>query len=232
MPISRDFTRLVIVPGHAVYVGRHANDSLDPQHWRGTFPGYRDRDEVTLYAEHVQAGVKHASADSSSLLLFSGGQTREAAGPISEAQGYWCLADQSGWFGEATGKMQASTEEFARDSFENLLFGVYRFRAITARCPQSITVCGFTFKELRYRAHAETVLKFAAALGVDRFAFEYVGVNDPPNYIMDGPKGSREGERLTVSAFSACPLGNSGDLLEKRLGRDPFFRRNPYPICG
>lgn len=42
------------------------------------------------------------------------------------------------------------SEEFARDSYENLLFSLCRFHEITGRYPDKITVIGFGFKEKRF----------------------------------------------------------------------------------
>ena len=42
---------------------------------------------------------------------------------------------------EESVKWRALTEEHARDSFENLLFSVCRFRELTGAYPQNITVC-------------------------------------------------------------------------------------------
>lgn len=41
-----------------------------------------------------------AARDEGALLLFSGGETRKDAGPRSEAQSYWAIAESKGWFGE------------------------------------------------------------------------------------------------------------------------------------
>ena len=62
------------------------------------------------FVEHIQTGVKHAEADPSSLLLFSGGQTRRAAGPRSEAEGYWMVAAAAGWWGHHSVQDRAFTE--------------------------------------------------------------------------------------------------------------------------
>jgi len=63
---------------------------------------------------HIQRGVELAAADNHSLLLFSGGQTRAAAGPRSEGGGYWEAAAASGWFGFPETKERVHTEEQAR----------------------------------------------------------------------------------------------------------------------
>lgn len=218
----------VIVPGHAVYVGTEASHARRADRWLGTFPGYRGDDEARVYMEHVEAGVLAARNLPDSLLVFSGGQTREVAGPLSEAQSYWFLADQCAWFGHADVKQRAVTEEYARDSFENLLFGIYRFEQCVGRLPERVVVCGFAFKGQRYKDHAKAIHN-ESSLGRKTFEFEYRSVNDPPYYVLEGPNGSRAGEEKTLAAFESCPLGDSDELMEKRLGRDPFLRGIPYP---
>lgn len=42
---------------------------------------------------------------------------------------------------------RALTEEHARDSFENLLFSICRFRELTGSYPHNITVCPLGFVE-------------------------------------------------------------------------------------
>ena len=42
------------------------------------------------------------------------------------------------------------SEEFARDSYENLLFSICRFHEVTGRYPDKITVVGFGFKTRRF----------------------------------------------------------------------------------
>ena len=62
------------------------------------------------FIEHIQAGIHHAEHDPSALLLFSGGQTRKAAGPRSEAEGYWLVAEAAKWWGSVTVRERAFTE--------------------------------------------------------------------------------------------------------------------------
>lgn len=64
--------------------------------------------------------------DPEALLLFSGGQTRRAAGPRSEGLSYWVVAEAAGWWGHEDVRNRTFTEEHARDSFENLLFSLCR----------------------------------------------------------------------------------------------------------
>jgi hypothetical protein len=227
-------TNLIIVPGHAIFCGHELSHARQIEHWKGTFQaGYRGNDEAQLYTEHVKAGVDALAGDPSALLLFSGGQTREEVGPFSEAQSYWYLANACDWFGHLQTRERALTEDHARDSFENLLCSIHRFRKCTGALPTRIVVCGFAFKGERYKNHFDALKQHAEAVGLSdlRSAFSYQSVNDPPYYRLHGllgGKGSIEGEKDTRDAFSACPLGDSEDLLKKRLKRDPFCRGNPY----
>lgn len=83
--------------------------------------------EAQSFLDHIELGVATAAKDPAALLLFSGGQTRRAAGPRSEGLSYWVVAEAAGWFGKrAEVRNRTFTEEHARDSFENLLFGLCR----------------------------------------------------------------------------------------------------------
>jgi hypothetical protein len=44
---------------------------------------------------------------------------------------------------------RATVEEFALDSYENLLFSIARFREATGRWPEEITVVGYGMKRRR-----------------------------------------------------------------------------------
>lgn len=58
--------------------------------------------------------------------LRLGGKTRGAAGPKSEGESYFFVADHFDWWGKPDLRSRASTEDFARDSFENVLFSICR----------------------------------------------------------------------------------------------------------
>lgn len=48
------------------------------------------------------------------------------AGPKSEGESYFFVADHYDWWGKPDLRARALTEEYARDSFENLLFSICR----------------------------------------------------------------------------------------------------------
>jgi hypothetical protein len=206
--------KLILVAGHAVYIG----DSLDPperdEHW--VLKGFQ-KGEPPQYIEHVRFGVELAISKPNSLLVFSGGQTRSEAGPRSEGQSYWVLADHFLWWGNADVRSRATTEEFARDSLENFLFGIARFRESTGHYPESIEIVGWKFKSARFDLHRRAVR------WPDGDRFTYHGVNNPPDLDT-----SRSGEAKVLAAFTADPFGTETDLLEKRSRRNPFLRQHPY----
>ena len=215
--------RLVVVPGHAVYTGSERAHCPDDAHW---FLLPFQRGEPPLYVQHVWRGVREAARDEAALLVFSGGQTRAEAGPRSEARGYWQVARQHRWWGNAEVSKRLACEEYGRDSLENLLLSLCRFREQTGRYPAAVTVVGWEFKRARFEMHRR-------ALRLGRV--EYLGVNDPGDLA-----GAQAGEQQTREAFSRDPYGarvregfvpfdqEPVYLGEKRLERDPFGRVMPY----
>ena len=182
------------------------------------FQNYQ-KGEPPCYIEHIRFGIELVARQPASLLVFSGGQTRLKAGPRSEGQSYWTLASQFAWWGNAGVQARATAEEFARDSFENVLFGIARFRECTGHYPDSIEVFGWKFKRERFDLHRRT-LKWP--FGDE--CFKYHGVNNPPDLT-----GSLKGEAQALEAFKLDPFGTEEPLRAKRDRRNPFHLQPPYP---
>lgn len=66
--------------------------------------------QAQTFLDHIKLGIEAAAADPSALLLFSGGQTRQAAGPRSEGLSYWMVAEAAGWYGHQDVRSRAFTE--------------------------------------------------------------------------------------------------------------------------
>lgn len=212
---------LVMVAGHAIFVSpRWDPDSLnDESNW---ILEKFQRGQVTTFLEHIRQGVMIAANDSSALLLFSGGQTRPGAGPRSEGLTYWLAADSNGWFGQGDVRSRSLSEEYARDSMENLLFSVCRFRQVVGRYPRVIKIVGFGFKRPRFVDMHRKAIRFPA------HRFEYFGF-DPDG--SDGMRGVTAGERSqAMGPFAGDPYGCKTRVLSsKRLERNPYIRYHPYP---
>ncbi|XP_074296102.1 uncharacterized protein C57A10.07-like [Silene latifolia] len=209
---------LVMVAGHSVYTSSNCGKVDSENSW--FLESYQKHPgQAATFLDHIKEGVEVAAKDDQALLLFSGGETRKDAGPRSEAQSYWLVAESKGWFGESNVRGRALTEEHARDSFENLLFSVCRFRELTGTYPQNITVVSYDFKEDRFaKLHR-------LAIGFPETQFFYVGTPTSATSQI----GARKGEALVRSQFENDPYGCFSSLHHKKLRRDPFHRSIPYP---
>ena len=174
------------------------------------------RREAPCYVGHVRCGVELAAADPRSLLIFSGGQSRQEAGPISEAYSYFWIAQQFDWFGHRNVAGRVITEEFARDSFENLLFGLCRFKECTGWYPEHTSFVSWAFKRERFELHREAI-RWPA----NRFV--YVGANDPPEIEQ-----AAKAEARTRAGYIADPYSSGAEYRAKREARNPFRRQHGY----
>ena len=68
---------LILVAGHAIYV---ASDFSNPSRDDSWLLQPFQKGEPPSFIQHIEAGVSLAAMDQSSLLVFSGGQTRVDAG--------------------------------------------------------------------------------------------------------------------------------------------------------
>ncbi|XP_021862572.1 uncharacterized protein C57A10.07 [Spinacia oleracea] len=209
---------LVMVAGHSVYTSNDYGKVDNEKSWflesYQMHPG-----QAATFLAHIKQGVEVAAKDDQALLLFSGGETRKDAGPRSEAQSYWLVAESKAWFGGGNIRERALTEEHARDSFENLLFSVCRFRELTGTYPQNITVVSYDFKEERFAQLHRLAIGFPAS------RFSYVGT--PASATSEA--AAKKGESLVRSQFENDPYGCLSSLRHKKLRRDPFHRSIPYP---
>ena len=208
---------LVVVAGHGVitsdFTAVEDNASWFLEAYQQV-PG-----QAASFVRHIEAGVAAAAADPRSLLLFSGGETRAAAGPESEGGTYWKVADLKGWWGHEGVRARALAEEGARDSLENLLFSLCRFHEVTGRYPARVAVVSYDFKRDRFEQHHRRAARFPAG------AFRYVGTPAPEAAAA----GAREGERKTLATFAADPYGClTPALVAKREQRDPFASAGRY----
>ncbi|GES74061.1 transmembrane protein [Rhizophagus clarus] len=216
-----------ILKSHAIYLGgnnREIGSEENEENW--VLEDYqKGNGQVKAFIEHIKKGIELVKENDESLLIFSGGQTRPFAGPRSEAQSYYILA-QSLNLNLSTNSTTSLntriiTEEYARDSYENLLFSICRFNEYTNSYPRNITVIGFQFKKKRFSELHRFALKFP----LNRF--DYIGI-DPENA---SPLGRFVGESVnSLGPFKQDLYGCHGKLLDKKLNRNPYRRSHPYQI--
>ena len=201
----------IIVAGHAVL--QHFSDPSDWANW--VLLDFQ-LNEVPCYIEHVRRGVELAATNPEAILLLAGGQSRAEAGPRSEALSYHCVAEHYEWFGHPEVAARTYLEEFSRDSFENLLFGICRFREITGAWPADVTLVSWEFKRERFTMHRE-------AIGWPEERFHYDGPNNPPDLAQAQASEVQARER-----YREDPYSNGPELHAKRAGRNPFHRVHGY----
>ncbi|KAF9625074.1 hypothetical protein IFM89_017877 [Coptis chinensis] len=85
-----------MVAGHSVYTSSSCGKVDKEDSW--FLESYQKHPgQATTFLRHIKEGVDIASKDEEALLLFSGGETRKDAGPRSEAQSYWAVAESKDW---------------------------------------------------------------------------------------------------------------------------------------
>ena len=238
--------------GHSVLISNNVNDAPHEDSTWFLYDYQRHRGLPNAIVRHIQAGIRLALADPNALLVFSGGQTRAIAGPESEGASYFRVSDTLNlWKGRdvfsnesndidddttttdttttttttTTVRARTTSEDFSTDSFENFMFSICRFREITGRYPDNISVVSFTFKRERF----ETLHANALRWSIDRFHF--VGI-DPPASTGFDLAASTEGEKNnSLLPFMTDPYGCHSDILQqKRKDRNPFSRLAPYEL--
>lgn len=149
-PARSDLTELIIVPGHAIFVGkdpvmdRYSTSDWILEPYQASYP----RQSIQTFLNHIHKAIYHTLSRPQALLVYSGGQTRQAASELTEASSYSRLANLLDLYNSTTQEIQTShpdsgstgsqsqanpfprmtTEEFALDSWSNLLFSVARFK--------------------------------------------------------------------------------------------------------
>jgi hypothetical protein len=129
---------------------------------------------------------------------------------------YWLVAEALDWFEHGPVRERAITEDFARDSFENLLFGLCRFKEYTGAYPERLTMLSWAFKEERFHLHRE-------ACGWPRARYAFLGPNDPPQREQ-----ALAGEALARDLYRDDPYGRGERFRLRREERNPFRRRHGY----
>ncbi|KAL3572733.1 hypothetical protein D5086_026637 [Populus alba] len=195
-----NLSNLVMVAGHSVYTSSCGKVDREDSWFLESYQKHPG--QAATFVAHIQEGVEIVSKDDGALLLFSGGETRKNAGPRSEAQSYWAVAESKGWFSnEESVRWRALTEEHARDSFENLLFSVCRFRELTGKYPQNITVVSYDFKGERFANLHRSAISFPES------RFFYAGT--PAS--STSKEAALKGESLVRSQFQEDPYGCKGE---------------------
>ena len=178
---------------------------------------------------HIRKGIQTAANDPNALLIFSGGETRGQTGPINEGASYYRVADALNLWGDneqsLSVRARTTTEEFATDSFENLMFSICRFHEVTGSYPENITVVSFTFKQRRFEEMHSRALLWPNG------RFQYIGVDPPASSGFNLEEAQKGEHQNAAQPFESDPYGcHTPVLQQKRKDRNPFSRTPPYKL--
>ena len=216
---------LIIVTGHAVLNFRYDlhRAGFDDRCWH-LLPYQTERGIPQAIEAHIRAGIAAAAANPDALLVFSGGETRRDVGPVSEGSSYFAIADALYLWGSNSDSVRARTvtEEYATDSFENLLFSICRFHEVTGAYPRHITLISFSFKQRRF----EDMHAYAIRWPSESFSFVGIDPKAPGFDLALQTEGELEN---AAKPFESDLYGCNSELLShKRQARNPFQRLNSY----
>ncbi|KAJ3824638.1 hypothetical protein F5880DRAFT_1623124 [Lentinula raphanica] len=218
--IVENLDHLIIVPGHAIWNGASAEQRLDEDLWT-LEPYQRNSGRVEAFYQHIAHATQLSLQDEHALVVFSGGQTRRDT-TTTEAESYMRLAMQANLLPRDF--TRATTDNYALDSHQNLLFSIARFHEFTGVYPARITVVGYEMKRKRFTDLHRTAVRWS------RSRFEYIGIdsNDSPSES----KTAQEGELKTYIETSKDMYHCHSQLLQKRRNRNHHRRFHPYHVSS
>ncbi|CCD27099.1 uncharacterized protein NDAI_0J02070 [Naumovozyma dairenensis CBS 421] len=259
-------TKLIIVPCHSIWkiapkvlyddeipftVGASASE------WFLESFQHEGNDHLAFIWQSLLAIEELLKDPEHSLLVFSGGQTKKEAGPMSEAQSYYALMERMFeypdysrnqlQFWEVDEKLGSCmhnlfkkypsqflspdyivTEEFALDSFDNLFYSICRFKEMVGFYPEDITVIGFGFKRKRFiDCHAKAI-----DFPIDHF--NYISrdplLHDPTEKEIETylKKLDKLEKENAFSHFRRDWYARKTPLVDKKEKRNPYHRKAFY----
>jgi hypothetical protein len=232
------FEDLIIVCCHAIYVPSAESPSFplhsphNERNWllapfQQSCPETGKPGEHTTFMAHAQAGldaliVNPTNADlEKNILVFSGGPTKQATTPMSEARSYYhaALAEELAQGHLGGGRTHSLftrgrilLEEHATDSLQNLLLSIILFRKTTGHYPRQIRLVTHAFKAKRFlELHAPAIQWPAARIQVQGIDPVMSSVE-----LESTLKGERE---FGYALWEEDPLGGGERLSAKRTQR-------------
>ena len=210
-------TELVIVCCHATYTGDGSDTGEDQwvlQDFQRSNPDTGRPSEHETYEAHILAGALAVEDRQQAMLMFSGGMTDKST--FTEAEGYEKVFKALASRGRVSGAYSShryELENWATDSFQNLLFSILRFRQVTGNYPRAVTVITHAFKEDRFLdLHAPAIKWPASRIRVQ-------GLNPP--FTRDELRATQNSElERAFDLFASDPYGVQPSLDSKRRARN------------
>lgn len=206
-------TELVVVCGHATFNGSR-EEIMSESQW--TLQSFQRSNAATgkpgeheTFISHILSATFTAASRPEAFLIFSGGRTAQGS-ERTEAEGYEQVhlgLDDPFSIGD-----RYAREDFATDSFQNLLFSILLFRQIVGHYPRDITVVTHAFKRERILGVHAPALRWPDG----RIRLQG---SDPP-FTRSEWQDTAASERRAESEFVRIPFGAAPPLSDKRRARN------------
>ncbi|KAG7862745.1 hypothetical protein KL939_000064 [Ogataea angusta] len=251
-------TTLILLPCHSVFTAAEsANASENKLGPRDAGPGFNQSDWILApfqyeandhlsFVEHIHKAFELLDANPDARLVISGGFTKTGVS-ISESNSYLQVARLRGLITKQN-EDRIYLDEYARDSYENLLLAIALFSKRTGTFPQRTKIVGFEFKRYRFlELHAKVLrLKHVEYYGI--------GPSYPDAATFEIPEHEWETKRkryfddlhfsekkFATDLFEQDWFGCIGSkLYDKKVSRDPlkrglgkeFYSQKPEPVLN
>jgi len=164
-------------------------------------------EDSAVYELQLKRSIEALNMGYYQTLAISGGYTKKQL-EKNEAQG---MLDWSLDLGLNIDRARVILEQYARDSFENVLFSMCRFYEEFSKFPESVTVCSWRSKKMRFAI-------IANVLSIPCYSFFGVG----------NKKELKQQEAKLCEVIRYDPFHRGLYFAQKRLLRDPWNKGNPY----
>ncbi|KAF2675442.1 hypothetical protein BT63DRAFT_420631 [Microthyrium microscopicum] len=154
---------LIIVCCHAIF---HGTDPSDESHWalqsfqRGSAT---KKSEHFTFLQHIDSALRLLQAAyHQGDIIFTGGFTNQSYPDLSEARGYlnaarYIVSKDNITYNGISLQDHVHLEEYATDTFQNILFSIIRYGRIKAYYPDEVMVITHAFKKDRVQLHCEAI---------------------------------------------------------------------------
>ncbi|KAJ9569325.1 Hypothetical protein J6897_03001 [Nakaseomyces glabratus] len=121
-------------------------------------------------------------------------------------------------------------EEYALDSFDNLLYSLGQFQAVNGNYPKKMTIVGFGFKQSRYLdLHAKAIdFKNINYISIEPSP---TGYNSEQLEVYFSTLSAME-KKNAAALFQTDYYGRRSPLLDKKQSRNPFNKQPKYEILS
>lgn len=224
------YNHLIIVPCHSIWRGGNGLGEQASEWFLQEFQ--KTGNDHLCFVDHLLRGEQTLLEDAKSIMVISGGKTKEEAGQVSEAESYHkllrCHWDRSRNNARKALDERIFIEPYARDSFENVIFLICKFHEVCRTYPVYVTISGFQFKQERFIS-----LHLGRALKFDINKVKYLG-NFPSPQLQGSERDAYYQEievserRNALEPFEKDLYGIRLYLFKKRVSRNPFGETHCY----